>query len=132
MCDPPPSTLTLAEWSARCGQDLFYPPNVGGWNEGRTWLTSRTIVARANFAAALAEGRLWHPTREVNLEELPPRHGEAVPWREAAAWFAKLMWGTESHSAVAEVIAMVAEDETRRPLSHVVALLLARPEYLMA
>jgi uncharacterized protein (DUF1800 family) len=129
LCDPPPSTLTLAEWSTRCGQDLFYPPNVGGWNEGRTWLASRTIVARANFAAALAEGQLWHPTREPDLEELSSRHGEAATWREAADWFAKLMWGTESHSAVAEVIAAVAENETERPLSQTVALLLARPEY---
>ena len=28
--DPPPSNLVLSEWSARLGQDLFYPPNVGG------------------------------------------------------------------------------------------------------
>ena len=32
---PPPSTLLLAEWSTRMGQDLFYPPNVGGWSGGR-------------------------------------------------------------------------------------------------
>ena len=30
---PPPSTLLLADWAARLGQDLFYPPNVGGWPE---------------------------------------------------------------------------------------------------
>jgi uncharacterized protein (DUF1800 family) len=29
--DPPPCSLVLAEWAARLGQDLFYPPNVGGW-----------------------------------------------------------------------------------------------------
>ena len=29
--DPPPSTLVLTEWMRRLGQDLFYPPNVGGW-----------------------------------------------------------------------------------------------------
>ena len=31
----PPSTLVLAEWVARMGQDLFHPPNVGGWTGGR-------------------------------------------------------------------------------------------------
>ena len=58
---PPPSTLILAEWCTRLGQDLFYPPNVGGWNGGRNWLTSRTIVGRSNFAAALIAGELRSP-----------------------------------------------------------------------
>jgi hypothetical protein len=57
--DPPPSSLLLGEWSAQLGQDLFYPPNVGGWKGGRTWLTTQGIIGRANYAAALAEGRLW-------------------------------------------------------------------------
>ncbi len=40
LCQPPPSTLLLAEWNNRMGQELFYPPNVGGWPEGRSWLGS--------------------------------------------------------------------------------------------
>jgi uncharacterized protein (DUF1800 family) len=51
------STLILADWTTRLGQDLFEPPNVGGWPGGRAWLTPRSLVARANFAAALVEGR---------------------------------------------------------------------------
>ncbi|MCA9263416.1 MAG: DUF1800 domain-containing protein [Pirellulaceae bacterium] len=58
----PPSTPLLASWSARMGQDLFYPPNVAGWPGGRAWLNSRTIVARANFASDLVAGRLRVPT----------------------------------------------------------------------
>ena len=49
--DPPPSSLVLGEWAARLGQDLFYPPNVGGWKGGRDWLTSQAIIGRANYAA---------------------------------------------------------------------------------
>ncbi len=56
--NPPPSTLLLAEWTGRIGQALFFPPNVGGWPGGRSWLSGRTVIARANFAAALVEGRL--------------------------------------------------------------------------
>ena len=59
LFDPPPSTLVLADWAARLGQDLFYPPNVGGWPGGpELALGPRGIVARANFAAALVGGRL--------------------------------------------------------------------------
>jgi uncharacterized protein (DUF1800 family) len=28
--EPPPSSLLLGEWAARLGQDLFYPPTLGG------------------------------------------------------------------------------------------------------
>src|SRR5439155_22878867 len=53
LFDPPSSTLVLAEWTGRLGQDLFYPPNVGGWPGGRSWLTTRAVVGRANYAAGL-------------------------------------------------------------------------------
>src|SRR5262249_35429907 len=47
LFDAPPSTLLLAEWAARLGQELFYPPNVGGWPGGRTWITTQTMIGRA-------------------------------------------------------------------------------------
>ena len=51
------STVALADWMTRLGQDLFYPATVGGWPGGRSWLGSRGLLARVNFAAALADGR---------------------------------------------------------------------------
>jgi uncharacterized protein (DUF1800 family) len=56
LFDPAPSTLALADWAARMGQDLFEPPNVGGWPGGRAWIHTRSLIARANFAAALIRG----------------------------------------------------------------------------
>src|SRR5262249_55257493 len=58
MFDPAPSTLAIADWCARLGQDLFQPPNVGGWPGGRHWISGQTMIGRANFAAALVGGRL--------------------------------------------------------------------------
>jgi uncharacterized protein (DUF1800 family) len=132
LCEPPASTLLLAEWSARMGQDLFYPPNVGGWNEGRAWLASRTIVARANFASALVEGRLWHPMRVPNVEELPTRHDKADDLRQNVSWFSRLLWGDVSPSAVNEVVEAANSVASERPLSRAVALLMARPEHQLA
>jgi uncharacterized protein (DUF1800 family) len=57
LFDPAPGTLLLAEWATRLGQDLFYPPNVGGWPGGRAWLSAGALIGRANYAAALARGR---------------------------------------------------------------------------
>jgi uncharacterized protein (DUF1800 family) len=71
--DPPPSTLMLAEWLRRMGQNLFYPPNVGGWNGGRTWLSTRTVIARTNYAAALVSGQLHNPVRVPELSTLEGR-----------------------------------------------------------
>jgi uncharacterized protein (DUF1800 family) len=31
------------------GQLLFDPPSVGGWPENESWISSNTMLARANF-----------------------------------------------------------------------------------
>lgn len=70
LFEKPPSTLILAEWCSRLGQELFMPPNVGGWNGGRSWLSSRTIVGRSNFAVALVEGELQSPIKPLDFSSL--------------------------------------------------------------
>jgi uncharacterized protein (DUF1800 family) len=39
---------------AAMGQQLFEPPNVAGWPQGSNWFSTSTMLARTNFAAALA------------------------------------------------------------------------------
>jgi uncharacterized protein (DUF1800 family) len=39
---------------ANMGQQLFEPPNVGGWPLGANWFSTGTMLARTNFAATLA------------------------------------------------------------------------------
>jgi uncharacterized protein (DUF1800 family) len=92
MFDPSPSTPVLADWCGRLGQDLFYPPNVGGWPGGRAWITTRSAIGRANLAAALGAGEsigLSTPFDPITLAE---RHGQ----RRNPAFFAQLLFGTES------------------------------------
>jgi hypothetical protein len=36
------------------GMNLFEPPNVAGWPGGLTWINSGTLIARLEFARALA------------------------------------------------------------------------------
>jgi len=128
LTDPPPSTLLLAEWTTRMGQDLFYPPNVGGWSEGRAWLNSQTIIARANFAAALVDGRLWHPARTADIWKLVRRYRQTDDLDEAVAWVMELLWGEVYHDAISEIASAAGEAEQERRLSTAIALLLARPE----
>jgi uncharacterized protein (DUF1800 family) len=35
------------------GQGLFFPPNVKGWEGGRAWINSSTLIGRANFMVDL-------------------------------------------------------------------------------
>jgi len=132
LCNSPPSTLLLSEWTARMGQDLFYPPNVGGWNEGRAWLGSRTVIARANFASALADGQLWHPVLKPDFEALVGRHGIDLSLKNDVTWLANLLWGEASGSVVEQVIAHSQATKSSSPLSTALVLLMARPEHQLA
>lgn len=38
---------------ADLGQDVFAPPSVKGWDGGRTWITSTSMLLRANFIVDL-------------------------------------------------------------------------------
>ena len=125
----PPSTLVLAEWLTRMGLDLFYPPNVGGWNGGRSWLSTRAVIARANFAAALVEGRLASPTRPPAIAEIIARHVPSDELAEGVDWLATLLCGSH-HSGLVESVCAIAEREEGRDnqLSRAVVTLLTRPE----
>jgi uncharacterized protein (DUF1800 family) len=54
-CELPPPMVSV-NLLRTLGQDLFAPPNVKGWDGGLAWITTNTLLARYNQAAALAEG----------------------------------------------------------------------------
>ncbi len=89
----PPSTLVLAEWIGRMGEDLFYPPNVGGWPGGRAWLSTRAVVARANAMAALVTGKLNAPVHAPDFGGLAAKLANESDPVEAGRFFARLLFG---------------------------------------
>jgi uncharacterized protein (DUF1800 family) len=121
LFDPAPSTLALADWSARMGQDLFDPPNVGGWPGGRAWVSSRALVARANYAAALVEGPNagrpdpYDPAAAVKAAGFGTRRADVL------AYHHRLLFGTDPTADVTERLASL---EGRR----LVTALLSTPE----
>jgi uncharacterized protein (DUF1800 family) len=58
------SSAQLADWAGRMGQELFRPPNVGGWPAGRAWLDTQRSIERANFASAVAASTLLRRPRD--------------------------------------------------------------------
>jgi len=129
--DPPPSTLLLAEWTARLGQELFYPPNVGGWPGGRGWLSGRAVVGRANFAAALTAGRLNSDVIPPDLVALARRRAHATDAPEILRFFAELLTGRRPAQAALDSLRQSAEAGGGSKLDRInraVALLLTSPE----
>jgi len=49
------NTQLLASGLLAIGQGLFYPPNVKGWDGGRTWINSSTLLGRANLFGKILE-----------------------------------------------------------------------------
>lgn len=45
----------VAKGLLNIGQGLFYPPNVKGWDGGRAWINSSTLLGRANLIADILE-----------------------------------------------------------------------------
>jgi uncharacterized protein (DUF1800 family) len=43
-----------ADATATMGMRLFFPPNVAGWNHGKSWITSGNLIARYNYAYRIA------------------------------------------------------------------------------
>jgi Protein of unknown function (DUF1800) len=131
--DPPPSTLLLAEWTGRLGQDLFFPPNVSGWPGGRSWLSGRSVVARANYAAALVGGRLHaESAAEIpDLRTLAARHGRGTDSSNALRFFGELALGRSIEAATCRVIlekSATGGGSDAERFNCAVALLLSRPE----
>jgi uncharacterized protein (DUF1800 family) len=131
LFEPPPGTLLLAEWSARLGQDLFYPPNVGGWPGGRSWISPQTMIARANFAAALVEGRLFREPAPVDALGLARRHGHGKDQDGVIDFYARLLLGVEPTTAWRDrLTAALGGGKDARPgtVRRLVTLILAMPE----
>jgi uncharacterized protein (DUF1800 family) len=132
QCQPPPSTVLLAEWATRMGQDLFYPPNVGGWPEGRSWLSSRAVIARANFATALVEGSLWNSDHKPDLRRLAERNSKAAGLDQYVEWLAELICGQPLSSAVGAALAAAHGKDDKEKLPAALVALLSGPEAQLA
>jgi uncharacterized protein (DUF1800 family) len=129
--DPPPSPLRLAEWAARMGQSLFYPPNVGGWPGGRAWLSPLALLGRANLAADLMAGRLARPAgAPLDILGLARRHGRGDNREELAGFLTDLILGAAPDGGwTRRVVAAAGEDRELPDFARrAAAAILASPE----
>jgi uncharacterized protein (DUF1800 family) len=119
LFNPAPSTLALADWAGRLGQDLFEPPNVGGWPGGRAWISSRTMIGRANFINALLDGPSVGRATPFDPVALAGKHG--AKGDEIGVFYTRLLYGIDPNPSLRKRFAGAQGRQ-------VVALLLAAPE----
>jgi len=135
LFEPPSSTLVLAEWSGRLGQDLFYPPNVGGWPGGRSWISTRSAIGRYNYAVALLDGDGVGLPRPVDVLGLARRHDRGDNLEDIVVFFAELLLGAVPSRAWRERL-LTAVDNKRivEPASvrRLAVLMIACPEAQLA
>lgn len=128
------NAFDLARGLGELGQRLFYPPNVKGWDGGRTWINSSTLLARANLARRLLQ---HDKTRFAGgtLSALLERHG-CTRGPEAVAWFEELLLAIplppEVKQHLARQIDAAAADQRETRLREAVHLLATQPEFQLA
>lgn len=118
----------LARSLEELGQAVFYPPNVKGWDGGRTWLSTATLIGRANLVKRIAEGN-DNRFAGGTLDALATKHHLESP-EECVDW---LLEHLVAVAPPAEVRARLVETARRagRPqrLGDVLSVLATVPEF---
>lgn len=72
-----PPVPVLMEWLRQLGQMPFAPPNVRGWEGGRSWISATTLIARGTYAAELVGAvKPRHPS----MRERRYKAADPLPW----------------------------------------------------
>lgn len=123
-----PKLATTIPLLASLGQDVFEPPTVKGWDGGRLWISSTSMLQRANFAAELATGnRLGTIPVEALWNSVSASDPEAI-----VRHFADLLLNRDLESDVtARLVAFLNQSEGSREqrLRGVVQLVMTMPEF---
>jgi uncharacterized protein (DUF1800 family) len=77
IANPPPGFILNAQ--QELGQVLFMPPNVAGWDWGKAWINTNTLLARYNLAGTLTGAGGTGAMGAMNRRaERNPRAGRAA------------------------------------------------------
>jgi uncharacterized protein (DUF1800 family) len=111
------------------GQGLFFPPNVKGWDGGRAWINSATILGRANMAARLlgdSKMRFGGGALDEYFSRLDARAPDEIV-DSAAQLLLAVPLSTERRERIVEVCG--DNDDRARGIAEAIRTLAALPEY---
>jgi len=111
---------------ADLGQNVFEPPSVKGWEGGRLWITSSSLLQRANFATELTTSQQYGPLSET------VRHIEAEPTDRIVAKVEHWLATDSMDDSVRQELVQFhnqAQGSQEQRLRGLLQLLLTLPEY---
>jgi len=122
--------LALSLACERQGQDLFHPPNVKGWDGGKAWLNSTTVLERGNWCIDVVWGNADFGLKRYDPLAWARRHLVA-PEKAAEALLDLLLQGDGGARARAEIL-RAGRDGTPDGLRKAVQLIVHCPEFQLA
>jgi uncharacterized protein (DUF1800 family) len=125
------SLLAAAVTCERQGLDLFYPPNVKGWDGGKSWLNSSTVLERGNWIADILWGNADFGLAPYDPLAWLQRNGIS-PDKAAQAFVDMLLQGDLSESSHEIIVRTAARDGNIRNLRLALQQILHCPEYQLA
>ena len=143
-----PATQILQNAMRQLGQTLFAPPNVKGWDGGKSWVSTSTLLFRYNFANYLINGdamrpggdrraaRLDLPRREpIDVGKFIPAELRARPNELVAALSRRFFGAPAPEKQQTAFVQFLTErqpdtsDQTMRELLH---LMMSTPQFQLA
>jgi uncharacterized protein (DUF1800 family) len=124
------SLLALAAACERQGQDLYYPPNVKGWDGGKTWLNSGTLLARMNWATDVVFGNPDLAMKAFDAPSWAKRYG--IREQAAATRFVDLVLQGEVDARSRAQIVATGRDGAPESLRLALQLIVHCPESQLA
>jgi uncharacterized protein (DUF1800 family) len=103
-------TTAWAWLSAGAGQQLFYPPNVAGWDFSR-WLDTSTVKARWEMATYVTEKTYPNPWVE-NGPKYDPNEDAAAAMGKAMAYWGNPLLSSDSEECIAAFAQSCLEGST--------------------
>jgi uncharacterized protein (DUF1800 family) len=117
----PPAALVISSMR-ELGQDLFYPPNVKGWDGGRAWINANALLYRYNLPGRLIAprptrtDRMRRNQRNKNKSDDTMMMAERRPNRPVP-WDANVFFSQFDFSTVGECVEALSEHFLSVPLS---------------
>lgn len=116
------NTETVANGLLQIGQGLFYPPNVKGWDGGRAWINSSTMLGRANLIGKILDDEVTRFGGESLNDYLAARGvktaAEAIDFFERSFCLLPLDESTKSKLADTFAVTVADSEQQLRSLLH--------------
>ena len=125
---PPEDALQSA--LQRMGQQLFAPPNVKGWDGGKAWITTNTLLERYNFSQSFLRG--GNASSSLDMGKIAPSELRANITSLLSALSFRLFQsrpGGQSHAIFFDFLSRKAgrlDDQAIRDLLH---LMMSTPQF---